>query len=194
MQKKIILQIALFLSSILIVLLIFNIYYNDNETNSSNTFLKNINTITKNENNENTIKKIYYISRNNKNVYEIMSETGNIDLENPSIIFMKNVTAKITFVNSESIDIASKFAKYNNETYKTNFLESVVVKHLNHIINAESMTISMEDNLATLNENVVYKNLDIKLIADKVEIDLLTKDAKIFMDNSYKKVQIIGGK
>jgi len=194
MQKKIILQIALFLSSILIVLLIFNIYYNDNETNSSNTFLKNINTITKNENNENTIKKIYYISRNNKNVYEIMSETGNIDLKNPSIIFMKDVTAKITFVNSESIDIASKFAKYNNETYKTNFLESVVVKHLNHIINAESMTISMEDNLATLNENVVYKNLDIKLIADKVEIDLLTKDAKIFMDNSYKKVQIIGGK
>ena len=194
MQKKIILQIALFLSSILIVLLIFNIYYNDNETNSSNTFLKNINTITKNENNENTIKKIYYISRNNKNVYEIMSETGNIDLENPSIIFMKNVTAKITFVNSASIDIASKFAKYNNETYKTDFLESVVVKHLNHIINAENMTISMEDNLATLNKNVVYKNLDIKLIADKVEIDLLTKDAKIFMDNSYKKVQIIGGK
>ena len=191
MQKKIILQIALFLSSILIILLIFNIYYNGNETNSSNTFLSNIDTNTKNEN---IIKKIYYISRNNKNVYEIMSETGNIDLENPSIIFMKNVTAKITFVNSASIDIASKFAKYNNETYKTDFLESVVVKHLNHIINAENMTISMEDNLATLNKNVVYKNLDIKLIADKVEIDLLTKDAKIFMDNSYKKVQIIGGK
>jgi len=191
MQKKIILQIALFLSSILIILLIFNIYYNGNETNSSNTFLSNIDTNTKNEN---IIKKIYYISRNNKNVYEIMSETGNIDLENPSIIFMKNVTAKITFVNSASIDIASKFAKYNNETYKTDFLESVVVKHLNHIINAENMTISMEDNLATLNKNVVYKNLDIKLIADKVEIDLLTKDAKIFMDNSYKKVQIIRGK
>ena len=191
MQKKIILQIALFLSSILIILLIFNIYYNGNETNSSNTFLSNIDTNTKNEN---IIKKIYYISRNNKNVYEIMSETGNIDLKNPSIIFMKDVTAKITFVNSESIDIASKFAKYNNETYKTDFLESVVVKHLNHIINAENMTISMEDNLATLNKNVVYKNLDIKLIADKVEIDLLTKDAKIFMDNSYKKVQIIRGK
>ena len=191
MQKKIILQIALFLSSILIILLIFNIYYNGNETNSSNTFLSNIDTNTKNEN---IIKKIYYISRNNKNVYEIMSETGNIDLENPSIIFMKNVTAKITFVNSASIDIASKFAKYNNETYKTDFLESVVVKHLNHIINAENMTISMEDNLATLNKNVVYKNLDIKLIADKVEIDLLTKDAKIFMDSSYKKVQIIRGK
>ena len=191
MQKKIILQIALFSSSILIILLIFNIYYDDNETNSSNTFLNNTNTITKNEN---IIKEIYYISRNNKNVYEIMSETGNIDLENPSIIFMKDVTAKITFVNSASIDIASKFAKYNNETYKTDFLESVVVKHLNHIINAENMTISMEDNLATLNKNVVYKNLDIKLIADKVEIDLLTKDAKIFMDNSYKKVQIIRGK
>jgi len=191
MQKKIILQIALFSSSILIILLIFNIYYDGNETNSSNTFLNNTNTITKNEN---IIKEIYYISRNNKNVYEIMSETGNIDLENPSIIFMKDVTAKITFVNSASIDIASKFAKYNNETYKTDFLESVVVKHLNHIINAENMTISMEDNLATLNKNVVYKNLDIKLIADKVEIDLLTKDAKIFMDNSYKKVQIIRGK
>ena len=123
-----------------------------------------------------------------------MSKTGNIDLEDPSIILMKDVTAKVTFVNSAPIDITSKFAKYNNDTYETNFFKNVLVKHLDHNIKAEDMSVSMKNSLATLSKNVFYNNPSVKIIADKVEIDLLTKDTKIFMDNGYKKVQIIGGK
>ena len=37
--------------------------------------------------------------------------------------------------------------------------------------------------------NLVYRNSDINLIADKVELDLLTKNTKIFMfDNSKVKI------
>ena len=197
MQKKILLQIALFTLSTLVIITIFNKYYDGGEKDLSNIPLENTEIFLRNENNENnenSIKEIYYISKNNKNVYEIMSKTGNVDLQNPSVILMKDVTAKITFINSAPIDITSEFAKYNNNTYETKFFKNVLVKHLDHKINAGTMNISMADNLATLNKNVVYKNSSTKLIADKVEIDLLTKDAKIFMDNDYKKVQIISGK
>ena len=121
-----------------------------------------------------------------------MSDLGEIDINNPSIILMTDVTAKITFVNSEPIIITSKYAKYNNENYETIFNENILVNYENHNIRAEGMTLSMEENLAILNKDIFYNNSDIELIADRVEIDLMTKESKIFMDNSHKKVQITG--
>ena len=194
MQKKTLLQVTLFSLSILVVVMVFSRYYSNNTTSLPKTFLDNVGITLENKNNDNTIKEVYYISKSNNNVYEIMSKTGNIDLEDPSIILMKDVTAKVTFVNSAPIDITSKFAKYNNDTYETNFFKNVLVKHLDHNIKAEDMSVSMKNSLATLSKNVFYNNQSVKIIADKVEIDLLTKDTKIFMDNGYKKVQIIGGK
>ena len=66
------------------------------------------------------------------------------------------------------------------------------MKFIDHEIKAESMELSMEKNLATMSKDIFYNNSDIELIADKVEIDLLTKNSKIFMDNKYKKVEITG--
>ena len=47
------------------------------------------------------------------------------------------------------------------------------------------------NNLATLTNNITYKNLNTTLQADKIEIDLITKNSKIFMKNKNKKVKII---
>ena len=43
----------------------------------------------------------------------------------------------------------------------------------------------------TISKNIIYKNLDTKLEADKIEIDLLTKNTKIFMDDKSKKIKLI---
>ena len=193
MQKKIFLQIGLFFLALIIILITFNKYFDKSEkklsTDSQNTSKQKIN----NKNTNNIIKNIYYISNDNAdNVYEIMSDLGEIDINNPSIILMTDVTAKITFVNSEPIIITSKYAKYNNENYETIFNENILVNYENHNIRAEGMTLSMEENLAILNKDIFYNNSDIELIADRVEIDLMTKESKIFMDNSHKKVQITG--
>jgi len=193
MQKKIFLQIGLFFLALIITLITFNKYFDKSEkklsTDSQNTSKQKIN----NKNTNNIIKNIYYISNDNAdNVYEIMSDLGEIDINNPSIILMTDVTAKITFVNSEPIIITSKYAKYNNENYETIFNENILVNYENHNIRAEGMTLSMEENLAILNKDIFYNNSDIELIADRVEIDLMTKESKIFMDNSHKKVQITG--
>ena len=44
--------------------------------------------------------------------------------------------------------------------------------------------------LATLNENIIYKNLQTILQADRLEIDLITKDSKIFMNDQREKIKI----
>ena len=41
-----------------------------------------------------------------------------------------------------------------------------------------------------MENQVVYKNLDTKLIADRIVIDLITKDSKIFMQNNNNKIKI----
>ena len=105
---------------------------------------------------------------------------------------MTDVIATLTFTNSEPIKITSKYAKYNNENYETTFRENILVRYVDHRIKAERMRLSMEENLATISQDIIYDNSDIQLVADKVEIDLITKDSKIFMENDYKKVEITG--
>ena len=46
------------------------------------------------------------------------------------------------------------------------------------------------DNLVFISDNFIYKNLDTKLISDKIRINLLTKDIKIFMNEENKKIKI----
>ena len=41
-------------------------------------------------------------------------------------------------------------------------------------------------------ENIIYKSPNLELLADKVEVDLLTKDSKIFMFEESKKVKVFG--
>ena len=53
------------------------------------------------------------------------------------------------------------------------------------------MNLLFNQNLATISNNVIYKNLNTELFADKIEIDLITKNSKIFMKNNSKKVKIV---
>ena len=192
MQKKILIQISLLLLVLLIILITFNKYFNNTQKYSTINKQNDEKKIS-DKNRNNLIKNIYYVSNDSAdNIYEIMSETGEINTDNPSIIMMTDVIAKITFSNSEPVNITSKYAEYNNENYETTFTENVLVRYVDHEIKAERMRLSMEENLATMSKDIFYNNSDIELIADKVEIDLLTKDSKIFMDNKYKKVEITG--
>ena len=43
-------------------------------------------------------------------------------------------------------------------------------------------------------KNIVYNKPGTKLKADRLEIDLITKNSKIFMDNKTEKIKIIDKK
>ena len=53
-------------------------------------------------------------------------------------------------------------------------------------------TFSLEKDLILISNNVVLEKPGFNLKADRVEIDLITKNSKIFMNDSTKKVIAIG--
>ena len=42
-----------------------------------------------------------------------------------------------------------------------------------------------------MSDNIIYKNLDTNIIADKLEINLLNKETKVFMRDSNQKIKIL---
>ena len=144
------------------------------------------------DNQNSLIKKLSYFSKDNLgNEYIIESKYSELNLDNVDIISMKDVSAKIIMVNSKPIYVTSNFAKYNNENYETTFTDNVLIVYLDNKIRCEKFYISIENNFANVTDNVIYENPKGKLIADTIEIDLITKNSKIFMIDKNKKVMVL---
>ena len=141
--------------------------------------------------NSNIIKDIRHISKDMEgNEYIIEAAQGEIDLTNSEIMFLENVTATIKPIDTSHIIITSDFGKYNIQTYDSNFSKNVIINYLNNKITAEYLDFSINNNLMTISENVIYTNDENILKADIAEMDIKTKDTKIFMYKDYKKVNI----
>lgn len=190
MKKKIFIQ--LFLFSLFLFLSIFSYYKYFNKESQNVTEVTQDKNLNKKNNETNLITDLKYFSIDEKgNKYEITSEYGEISPDNPDIIMMKNVKAIIEIYNSDPIIITSNFAKYNVKNYDTNFEENILVKHADNKLNGENLDLSFQDNLMSMYNNIIYQNPDTKLFADKLEIDLITKDSKIIMNNKQSKIKII---
>ena len=144
------------------------------------------------DNQNNLIKNLSYFSKDNLgNEYIIESKYSELNLDNVDIISMEGVSAKIIMANSKPIYVTSNFAKYNNENYETTFTDNVLIVYLDNKIRCEKFYISIENNFANVTDNVIYENPNGKLIADTIEIDLITKNSKIFMIDKSKKVMVL---
>ena len=144
------------------------------------------------DNQDNLIKNLSYFSKDNLgNEYIIESKYSELNLDNVDIISMEGVSAKIIMANSKPIYVTSNFAKYNNENYETTFTDNVLIVYLDNKIRCEKFYISIKNNFANVTDNVIYENPKGKLIADTIEIDLITKNSKIFMIDKNKKVMVL---
>ena len=190
MKKKILIQ--LFLFSLFLFLSIFSYYkYFNKESHNVKKTIPDKNLPTKNIE-TNLITDLRYFSiDDNGNKYEITSEFGEIGTDELDIILMTNVKAVIDIYNSDPIIITSNFAKYNVKNYDTKFKENVLVKHVDNKLNGENLDLSFQNNLMLMYNNIIYQNSDTKLLADKIEIDLITKDSKIIMNDKKNKIKII---
>ena len=187
MTKKSHIQLLLIFTFILISLLIFFKYFN--KTIAKND-LKMKTEKTKNTG-ESIIEDLKYLSTDKKgNEYKIEAKKGNIDKDNPDIIYLENVEAVILLQNSDSIIIKSKFANYNTKNFDTLFNNSVSLDYGEHGLKSEFLNLSFKNNLVSIYDNVRYLNGISSLKADRAEIDILNKNTKIFMENSNKKVLI----
>ena len=192
MNIKILIQLLLFI--ILVSTAATYYYFYNNKTNANVNKINN-NKISINKNSSNLIKNISYASTDNLgNKFIIKSETGKISIDNPSIVYMTNVEAIINLINSDPIIIKANHAKYNKINYETNFKEDILLTYQTHRITSQNLDLSFENNLATIYNKIVYDNNNVKISADILEIDLITKNSKIFMDNEYKKIKITTNK
>jgi hypothetical protein len=193
MQWKTVLQLFLLFIILSISTIIFKNYFVEKDLNN---ILKPTETTKQEESsskkNSNIMEGMEYTSEDGEgNNYTIKSRYGELNSDKPELISMKSVTATINFTNSESIRIFADEAIYNNVNYNTAFSNNVLVTHGVHTISSNNLDIMFEKNLISISNEVIYKNLNTKLAADMVEINLVTKSSKIFMNNKLDKVNII---
>ena len=141
--------------------------------------------------NSNMIEDVYYSSKDTKgNEYIIKASQGEIDLNQTEIIYLKDVKALIRLTNSNNVEITSMYGKYNSNNLDTIFSKNVVINYLENKITGEYLDSSMQRNSMIISRDVVYTNLENILKADVIEMNIDTKDTKIFMHKNNQKVNI----
>ena len=184
MSKKTVIQVLLIFLIFLISVTFYLKYFNDSPKALQNKVLEKKTSI--NQNNSSTyIDNIDYVSFDVKgNKYNITAKQSEIKIENPDIMFLTDVIAYIFIKDSDTVKITSYFGKYNSKNYDTVFSENVIVIYPGHKITGEYLDFSFLKDLGTISKNVIYNGDKTNLFADKVEINLTTKDTKIFMENN----------
>ena len=196
MNKKVLIQITLLIIIALILVKIFTFYQSKKskdvlKTEDDKKVLDDPNKDTE----SNIIEDIKYLTKDDRgNIYKIESEFGKINSEKPDIILMDKVTAIITLKNLEKIIISSDHAIYNSKNYETNFYMNVKLKYIEHNIKSENIYLSFQNNLVSISNNIIYKNLNNEMRADEIKMDLVTKEIKIFMHNNEKKIKVLSKK
>jgi len=192
MNKKTGLQVLMVLIIILISLWFYLKYFTKNFEDVKKTQV--IEKIDKNQNNTSTyVDDISYVSTDiNGNKYQITAKQAEIKIENADIMFLTDVVAFIFIKDSDTVKITSNFGKYNTKNSDTIFSENVIVVYPGHKITGEYLDFSFLSNLGTFTTNVIYTGEKTNLFADKIEMNLTTKDTKIFMNNTGEKVLIEG--
>ena len=147
--------------------------------------------IEENSYSSNTIQEVNYISKDSRgNEYIIDAKTGEIDINNPDVIYLTDVRAFINLKNSEKIHIKSDFGKYNTKNFDTIFSKNVIITYLDHEITGEYLDFSMEKNLMVISRNIIYTSLENILKADVLEMNIQTKDSVIYMYEEDKKINV----
>jgi len=194
MNKKNFIQLSLIFFISFITFFLYSEYFSETkQNNKSSDLLKPQSQIIPSEETGNLITELKYNSFNAfGNNYEIEAEYGEIDQANPSIIIMKNVKGKITDPKKNKIEIVSLFARYNTSNRETNFFDNVLLTFADNRIKSENLDLFFEENLVYMSKKIVYKNSNIELKADKIKMEILSKNIKIYMDNKDQQIEIKG--
>jgi len=194
MNKKSGLQVIMVLVIILISFLFYLKYFTNNFEDVKETRV--IKKIDENQNSTSTyINDINYVSTDLRgNKYQITAKLAEIKFENSDLMFLTDVIAYVFIKDKDTVKITSNFGKYNTKNYDTIFSENVIVIYTGHKITGEYLDFSFLTNLGIFTTNVIYTGEKTNLFADKIEMNLTTKDTKIFMNDTGKKVLIEGTK
>ena len=139
----------------------------------------------------NIIEDVSYSAKDVKgNEYFLKANEGIIDQNESNFIFLKSVKAIINLKDLKLVEISSDFGKYNIKNYDTIFSKNVIISYLDNKITGNYLDFSLDKNLMIMSKDVVLKNKKSTLQADVIEVNIETKDIKIFMYEENKSVTI----
>ena len=186
MEKSLVKKILLIIFFLLFIILIYSYFFGKREI-----VVNEIDTVEEEIYNSNIFKDVNYTSRDAKgNEYILDASEGQIDLSDDKTVFLTNVKALIRLTNSNIINITSDYGKYNIDNYDTIFSKNVIVTYIDNKIEGDYLDFSLTRNTMIISKNLVYTNANNTLKADAIEIDINTKDTKIFMYEKNDKVRI----
>ena len=204
MGKKNFIQLFLFILLILITFIILSIFYkSDKIVKSSMKIEINKPEETKSEDNKNLIQDIRYTSNNdNGDIIEILADYGEPSTEISDLMFLTKVEAKINLKNKSDIKLTSDYANFNSKTFETTFINNVKIFRNDETIFGNELYLvfdqteeklkndkNIDQNLIRIKHDVIIKKPGYMLKADVLEIDLITKNTKIYMNNENDKVR-----
>ena len=183
---KIVKIFLIFFVIIISILFFFKIFKKDSKVSIEDTVITEEKIYS-----SNIIENVNYSTKDaDGNEYLITALKGEIDFKDPNIIYLTNVKAEIRLNQSDNIVIISDFGKYNTDNFDTIFSKNVIIKYLKNKIVSEYLDFSMNRNTMIISRNVIFTNPENILKADVIEMDLKTKDTKIFMYENNKQINI----
>ena len=204
MSKKNLLQIFLLILLIFITFSFFNIYYKSDKTlkSSKKIEIKNLEEAKSNDG-KNIIKDIKYTSNNNNgDIFEILADYGEPSVEINDLMYLTKVVANISLRNKSNIKLTSDYANFNTKTFETTFINNVKIFRKDETIVGNELYLVLDkaegalennsntdQNLIRISHDVVIKKPGYMLKADILEIDLITKNTKVYMNSQKDKVQ-----
>ena len=190
---KIFLQLLILSFLIIVTIVFYSNYFTETSTNKKIGLKEEKETIIKEEK-SNLIKNLRYeVKFDDNSQYIITADLSELtykldeDGETIEIVKMQIVTATIINKDSTEFNIVSDKATFNNSTYSTIFTNNVRTNYLDNEILSEKLELNFIENIVTISNNVIYEGLEGVIKSDNIKINLLTKNAEIFMNNSKKK-------
>ena len=137
---------------------------------------------------QNLTKEIEYItSTKNGDIIKIFAKSGKTNLKNNNILDLEDVNGTISSDGKSNVYISSKFAEYNYSDQNSKFYQDVEIKYIDRIIICDNFDLKINDNIAVAYNNVMIRDNKSLMKAEKVTMNILTKDINI---ESKEKIEI----
>ena len=187
-MKKII-QLFLFLITLIIIIIFYNKYFKSEQISKVKNLTQQKKQETEN-NSSNLIKNLRYdLKLQDSSKYMIVANESEIFYKDGTeLVRMTGVTAKFIDSNNFELVINANKALFNSATYNTNFRQNVNVSYKKDTILSENLDLDFTKNIVTIYNNVVYEGLQGLMKADNIKINLINKNAEIFMNDLSKKI------
>jgi len=145
------------------------------------------------ENKNNIIKNLKYdVKFDDTSEYNISSDLSEITyVDEFEVVLMTGVSAKFNDGNNPTIYVTSEKATFDNSNFNTKFETNVKVTYMENIITSKNLDLDFDKNTIFIYNNVIYDGLTGAAETDNIVIDLLTKNAEIFMNEPTQKIKII---